>query len=216
VDDILLIFDSNRTDIPTILNDFNTIHPILNFTAEIETDNKINYLDVTIHRTPTDWKMSIYRKPMFTDTIIPYTSNHPIQHKFTAIRFLYNRLSPYDLPTGEHKREEQIIHNILENNLFPVPTQRPPNLKLRKQMENNPKEKQKWATFTYTGRETTFITNIFRRTNIKIAFRTNNTTGNKLLHKQQTTDKYTLSGILNSHALYVTKHMWVNPGGTSQ
>jgi len=56
VDDILLIFDSNHTDIPTILNDFNTIHPILNFTAEIETDNN---LDVTIHRTPTDWKMSI-------------------------------------------------------------------------------------------------------------------------------------------------------------
>jgi hypothetical protein len=62
-------------------------------------------------------------------------------------------------------------------------------------MEPNPREKQKWSTFTYTGRETTFITNIFRRTNIKIAFRTNNTIGNRLMHKQQTTDKYTLSGI---------------------
>ena len=33
VDDILLIFDSNHTDIQTILNDFNAIQPKLKFTA---------------------------------------------------------------------------------------------------------------------------------------------------------------------------------------
>jgi len=52
VDDILLIFDSNHTNIQNILDDFNTIHPNLKFTAETETNNKINYLDVTIHKTP--------------------------------------------------------------------------------------------------------------------------------------------------------------------
>ena len=135
MDDILLIFNSNHTDIQTILNDFNAVHPKLKFTAEIETDNKINYLDLTIHRTPTDWKMSIYRKPTFTDTIVPYTSNHPTQHKFAAIRFLYNRLNTYDLPTGEYERKEQIIHNILENNSSPVRLQKPPSLKLRNQTE---------------------------------------------------------------------------------
>ena len=146
VDDILLIFDSNHTDIQTILNDFNAIHPKLKFTAEIETDNKINYLDVTIHRTPTDWKMSIYRMPTFTDTIIPYTSNHPTQHKFAAIRFLYNRLNTYNLLTEDYKQEEQIIHNILENNSFPIRPQKPSSLKPRKQKEPNLEEKQKWAT----------------------------------------------------------------------
>jgi len=52
VDDILLIFYSNHTDIQAILTDFNAIHPSLKFMAETETDNTINYLDVTIHRTP--------------------------------------------------------------------------------------------------------------------------------------------------------------------
>jgi len=94
--------------------------------------------------------------------------------RFTAIRFLYNRLNTYDLPTGEYKGEEQIIHNILENNSFPICPQKPLSLKLRKHREPNPTEKQKWATFTYIGRETTFITSISRRPNIKIAFRTNN------------------------------------------
>ena len=34
MDDILLIFDSNHTDIQTVLNDFNAIHPKLKFTLD--------------------------------------------------------------------------------------------------------------------------------------------------------------------------------------
>jgi hypothetical protein len=132
----------------------------LKFTAEAETD-KINYLDITIHRTPTEWRMSIYRKPTFTDTIIPYTSNHPIQHKFTAVRFLYNRLNTYDPPTEDYKQEEQLIHNILMNNSFPIHPEKPSKLNPRKHKETIQTEKQKWTTFTYIGREMTFISNVF-------------------------------------------------------
>jgi len=31
-------------------------------------------------------RIAIYRKLTFTDTIIPYSSNHPTQHKYIAIR----------------------------------------------------------------------------------------------------------------------------------
>ena len=41
----------------------------------------------------------------------------------------------------------------------------------------------------------TYITNLFRRTNIKIAFHTNNTVYNRLTHKNHNTDKYTQSGV---------------------
>ena len=40
---------------------------------------------------------AIYRKPTFTDTIIPFNSNHPTQHKYAAVRHLYNRLNTYNL-----------------------------------------------------------------------------------------------------------------------
>ena len=43
--------------------------------------------------------------------------------------------------------------------------------------------------------ETTFITNLFRKTDLKIALRTNNTIQSLLMHKQQTPDKYTQSGV---------------------
>jgi len=105
VDDILIIFHPNHSEIQSILADFNTLHPNLQFTAEMEENKTINQLDITIHRTPSNWKVAIYRKPTFTDTIIPYTSNHPPQHKHAAIKFLHNRLQTYDLEPDEFIQE---------------------------------------------------------------------------------------------------------------
>jgi len=196
-EDILLIFDSNHTNIQNILDDFNAVHPNLKFMAETETDNKINYLDVTIHKTPMNWKISIYRKPSFTDAIIPYTSNHPAQHKYAAVRFLCNRLNTYNLHEDEYKTEENIIQNITYNNAFPIQpykplTPKPPTSALhRKIATTTHTPTHKWVTFTYIGKETNFITNLFRKTNLKIVFWTNNTIQSLLKHKQQVPDIYT-------------------------
>jgi len=78
IDVILLIFNSQHTYI-RYSTTFNSIHPNLHFTKETEQNNRINYLDITIHKTPMNINISIYRKPSFTDTLNPYTSNHLIQ-----------------------------------------------------------------------------------------------------------------------------------------
>ena len=100
-------------------------------------NNTLNYLDITIQKTPTNWKTAIYRKPTFTDTIIPYTSNHPTQHKYAEVKFLYNRLNTYDLLADEYQQDDT-IHNILYNNSFPIRPQKPrhPQLKEQKQSIN--------------------------------------------------------------------------------
>jgi hemerythrin-like domain-containing protein len=36
IDNILIIFDTNHTNTQSILNDFNTIHPIIKFTAKLK------------------------------------------------------------------------------------------------------------------------------------------------------------------------------------
>jgi len=124
VDDILLIFYPIHTDIQAILRDFNALHPNLQFTAEIGSDSTLNYLDVSIHKTPNNLKTSIHRKSIFTDTDIPYWSNHPIQHKYAAARFLFNILNSYDLQEKEYQQELNVIHNILYNNSFPIRPQK--------------------------------------------------------------------------------------------
>jgi hypothetical protein len=45
------------------------------------------------------------------------------------------------------------------------------------------------------GKETAYITNVFRRADLKIAFRTNNTIRNLLMHKNLNPDKFSLSGV---------------------
>jgi hypothetical protein len=50
VDDILIIYNSEHTNIYNTLQDINTVHPKLKFTLETETQNKINYLNITISK----------------------------------------------------------------------------------------------------------------------------------------------------------------------
>jgi len=157
-------------------------------------DNTLNYLDTPIHRTPTKWKTSIYRKPTFTDTINPYTSNHPTQNKYAAIKFLYNRLNSCDLHREKYQPEENIIHNILYNNSFPFKPQKPPYYKPKQQqISQSPIHRR--TNFTYVGKETTCITIIFRHADLRIGFRTGNTIHNLLVHKNQKPDKFSLSGV---------------------
>ena len=88
VDDILIIFDTNHSNIRDITYDFNFLHPKLRFTSKTEIDRNLNYLDISIYRTRTHVTTTIFRKPTFTDTIIPFTSNHPMQLKYAAITYL--------------------------------------------------------------------------------------------------------------------------------
>jgi len=172
--------------------------------AESVVDTTLNDLDISIHRTPNDWKISIYRKPTFTGTIIPYTSNHPTQHKYAAIKFLYNRLHSYDLQKDEYRQEENIIHNILHNNSFSINTLKPSDHRPVKQ-QTSQSPKHKWATFTYMGRETTYITNIFRLSSFKIAFRTNNIIQKIFMYKNRNPDKLSFSGVYKLYARTVKK-----------
>jgi len=141
-------------------------------------------------------------KPTFTDTINPYTSNHPAKHKYAAVRFLYKRLNTYKLHEDEYKTEENIIiYNIMYNNVFPIQPHKPLNPKPptseldRKISTTTHTPTHKWVTFTYIGIEKNFITNLFRKTNLKIAFRTNSTIQSLLKHKQQVPEIYTQSGV---------------------
>jgi hypothetical protein len=51
VDDILLVYIDNTTNIHKVLDEFNNLTPKLKFTLEEEQDNQINFLDITIKRT---------------------------------------------------------------------------------------------------------------------------------------------------------------------
>jgi hypothetical protein len=138
-------------------------------------------------------RTAIFRKPTFTDTIIPFTSNHPAHHKYTTVRYLYSRLNTYNLQQEEHQQELHIIHNILHNNSFPLRphkphTHNPVNIQ-------HPTLHKNWQGFTYVGKETTYITNIFKRSELKITFLTTYTLCNMLIHKDHAPDRFFSWGV---------------------
>ena len=97
------------TNTQSILTDFNSIYPNLHFRAENEQNNTINYLDVPMYKTEHNIQIPIYRKPTITDTIIPYTSNRPTQHKYAAIRS--------DTSTIEHTRTNYVTRHIIKKSI---------------------------------------------------------------------------------------------------
>ena len=64
---------------------------------EKETENIINFLDVTIRKEHDTFTFNVYRKPTTTDFIIPKVSCHPQEHKYAAIRHLIKRMNTYNL-----------------------------------------------------------------------------------------------------------------------
>ena len=152
------------------------------------------FIDVTINRTDQICTFQIYRKPTFTDSIIPYDSCHPPQHKLAAIRYLHNRLHSYNLAPEEKSKELNIIHNILYNNAFHLNIYKSTSQKT-KNSPHTEQTRQKWATFTYFGKMTNLITRIFKNTDVKIAYRTRNSLGSQLGIKPPEIDIYSRSGI---------------------
>jgi len=97
VDEILIIYDESTTNIKDLLHCFNNPNPKLKFTLEKEVERRINFLDLTIHGGHNKFSIDIYRKPTFTDTIIPNDSCHSEVHKLAAVRSLYDTLDNYHL-----------------------------------------------------------------------------------------------------------------------
>jgi hypothetical protein len=89
--------------------------------------------------------------------------------------------------------ELNVIHNILYNNSYTIDPQKPTTFNQRKQATSH--TTHKWACVTYVGKETTYITNILKKSELKIAFRTTHTLGNLIHHKDHTPDKFSLSGV---------------------
>ena len=92
VDDILVMYKDDKTNIRRVLEDFNILVPSTKVTLEKEQNNKINFLDITIIKNHDAFSFEIYRKPSTTDIIIPNYSCHPREHKTAAIRYYCNWL----------------------------------------------------------------------------------------------------------------------------
>jgi hypothetical protein len=108
VDDLLIIYNTEHTNMKKICHYINSIHPNLTFKPTQEHNNTISFLDLLITRKNNTLDINICRKPTNTDTTIKYHSNHPTEQKRAAYRFLISRMHTLPLTqTNKNKKKKK-------------------------------------------------------------------------------------------------------------
>jgi len=152
-----------------------------------EENSNINFLDLTINRGRKNISTNIYRKATNTDTTINYLTNHPFKQKIATFRYYIQRMLTLPISQIGINKEWAIICAMAKSNDFPegIIHNLRKKLTLKKQaLESIATESnQKWVPFTYFGPAVRRITNLFKGSNIKIAFRTTNTIQKQLSKK---------------------------------
>ena len=179
VDGILIVYSQNKIKEDQIFEKISNIDKHLKLKMTTEENGNINFLDLTIHRGNKNLSISIYRKATNTDTTNHYLSNNPYEQKMAAYRYYIHRMLTLHISQTSLKKEwttvctmaisngfpEKIIHNLKKKLTHKKQTLEPIATELN----------QKWVPFTFFGPAVRKITNLFKSSNIKIAFRTTNT-----------------------------------------
>ena len=120
MDDIFLVYDSTCISPDNILQYIDTIHSSIRLNPTLESDNNVNFLDLSITRKPTSLRISIFCKSTTTDTIINLLSNHLLEHKMAAYQFLIRRMISLPLDREQQYKEWQHILHIACSNDIPL------------------------------------------------------------------------------------------------
>jgi hypothetical protein len=176
----------------------NNTHKHLDFKMTEEINNTPNYLDPQINRTHGKIQLGIYRKSTQTDTTIYFNSNNPLQHKLAAYIFYINRLLSTPITEKVKQYDCNTICTIAKNNGLPLQLIHNLKHKLTHTQHNTNiptgTAKKTCTTCTYHSPLIHKFTNLFKNTNLHIAFRTNNTILHYLRH-QSPHNKHNAIGI---------------------
>ncbi len=117
VDDTFLII--KKQDITTTLQVFNNKNYHLKFTHEIEINNRINFLDLTIIKHNDQLITNWYQKPTQSNRTLNFNSNHTVQQKKNIIYNLVDRAILLS-HANFHQENLRIVKQILCENDYPL------------------------------------------------------------------------------------------------
>jgi hypothetical protein len=180
VDDILIVYDTKRMH-PDLLNTYiNQIHMNIKLNPTYESNGHINFLDLLIIRKTSNLKIDMFQKPTTTDTTVNFLSNHPTEHKVATFRCHITRMHLLPLTPQSKQKEWTVIQLTARNNSFPQNLLHKLNLQIKDKKTNqghtnDSNTNKSWTTFMYYSPKIGEITNLFKHTNVKVAFRNTST-----------------------------------------
>ena len=176
VDDILEKVKAGQTQLLT--DHLNSIDHTGNikFTHEEESEKSIAFLDIKIHHSPNgDICIKIYRKPTHTDQYLLWTSEHPIAHKLSVVRTLYERAAiitnPEDRITEELHIEQALKtchypHWAIQKGAQQVKSKASTQTRRKKKQKEQNQESRGVVTLPYVRGVTERIQRVMKKHNI--------------------------------------------------
>ena len=118
VDDIFCLF-RNESHIQSFLTYLNSCHGNMTFTHEMEIDDHLPFLDVSVIRSGTQFITSVYRKPTFSGVYTNFGSFIPELYKFNLISTLLFRIVTICSGIDLVQKEVAVLKSILRRNAYP-------------------------------------------------------------------------------------------------
>jgi len=100
------------------LDTFNRVHERLQFTMEVEREDKISFLEVLLTRDKNILTFDLYHKPTFSGKFLNFYSHHPITHKRGVVIGLTDKILKLTHPKYYSKNFTETI-NLLRRNGYP-------------------------------------------------------------------------------------------------
>ena len=118
VDDILAVFN-NEEEAKKFFNYLNQQHENIKFTMEINSDNKIAFLDTLICNIDTDLTTKVYHKPTYTGLLLNFNSFAPFSYKNNLIKCLIDRTFKINNTWKGFDEDLKKLTSTLNSNSYP-------------------------------------------------------------------------------------------------
>lgn len=170
VDDIIACIPRNNLD--TCLNILNSISQDVQFTHEIEVNNRIPFLDLLLINNNDVILIDYYKKPSSSNRILNFRSYHPMKQKIGIIKQMLFRIrnlcSQQFIQKNIDSLKELLIQNNYPKNLINriIHNQ---NTKRIDERDSN-KDKDKYVKVPYHRHLSSKIKHVFKNENTKVAF----------------------------------------------
>nr|VZH95334.1 unnamed protein product [Spirometra erinaceieuropaei] len=174
VDDTFAVVKT--TDIEHLKELLSSVNPDIQFTMEAETNKQLHFFDVLLRRcTNGQLQATVFRKSTKTRQILHFNSNHPLSHKRSCVRTLFQRVETH-CSTPEDKRAERLyLVNLFSANGYPR------HFIERSRRRPNEQQPAVWRAIPYVKGVSEAVSRLVQPTRVGVAHRPQGTIRRRLM-----------------------------------
>ena len=199
VDDTFILWPHGEPALERFHNHINQQHPLIQFTRETESDNKIPFLDVLVKRDEGRVSTTVYRKPTHTNRYLNFRSNHHPRILTGVLKCLKNRA---DRVCDERHQTEELKHlrDTFRANGYPMrlikytlqKSPKDPNSATLEAPEGNPK----LLSLPYIRGLSEEIQRRYKHLDVRTVFKSSSTLRNSLVRVKSPTPGLKKKGVV--------------------